>query len=369
MKHMNCIKTALLLFLLSLSQLSVAQTGPWAKYDQELKDGALYREASAGNLEEVKSIVAGGGNIHVKMPQTNSTILMAAAGSGKIEVVLYLLEQGADPTAKDWWNLTAVDKARSVGAKDIEQLLTGMIADAAPKQEEKIANPAAPETKQPEEKPEAREAAVQETPKPIPATAKATRTWPVFGTYKVGEPVLYWVPGGWRKGVIKEVGVKNPSGRISVDYSEKKYLIDPEAAALGDEWYAWTGVVSPTRQPFWTSWFVGTWQIGEVTAHHNDIKDGLEKDTYYYMDATESLRVNADRTYSWKLMDGKVKTGKWIPAKDQPGIVLLKAYRDFDWTLRNQTSVDEWRIRKLDIIELQPSVAVGSIKGKRKTTL
>ena len=61
---MNLAKTSILLLLLLISFFSFAQTGPWAKYDQELKDDALYREASQGNLEEVKSIIAGGGNIH-----------------------------------------------------------------------------------------------------------------------------------------------------------------------------------------------------------------------------------------------------------------------------------------------------------------
>jgi hypothetical protein len=185
----------------------------------------------------------------------------------------------------------------------------------------------------------------------------------------VGDSILYWVPTGWRRGVVKEVGVTKAVGKISVDYSEKKYLIDPDAYALNDDWYEWTGVVRLARQSFWTNWFIGTWQIGEVMAHHNDVRNGKETDTYYYMDATETLRVNANGTYIWKLMDKKEKTGKWVPANGQPGIVLLKAYRNFDWTLRNHTSVDDWHIRKLDIIELKPSAVVGSIKGKRKTTL
>ena len=350
------ITVLVLLFSLSISQRSIAQTGPWARYDQELKDGALYREASAGNLEEVKSIIAGGGNIHVKMKQTNYTILMAAAGSGKIEVVRYLLDQGADPLAKDWWDQTAIDKARSVGAKDIEKLLADFIKGKTPTPEDKAADKPAPEDK-------------QEKPSPVPVGPQAANTWPLFGSYKVGDSILYWVPTGWRTGVIKEVGVMKPSGKISVDYSERKYLIDPDAYALSNDWYEWTGVVKPTRQPFWTAWFLGTWQIGEVMAHHNDVKDGVEKDTYYYMDATETLKVNANGTYTWKLINKKVKTGKWIPAKDQPGIVLLKAYRDLDWTLRNHTSIHDWRIRKLDIIELKPNAVVGTIKGKRKTTL
>lgn len=361
---MKRTKTALFVLFLLLSQIGFSQTGPWAKYDQELKDGALYREASAGNLTEVKSIIEGGGNIHYVANQTKYTILMAAAGSGKIEVVQYLLKLGADPKAKDWWNQTAIDKARSVGANDIVELLTNAVKGVPPPPIDKPKPKPADQPKdpiKPEEKKDEKVLAI--------TTPQAANTWPLFGSYKVGDSIIYWVPTGWRSGVIKEVGVMKPVGKISVDYSEKKYLIDPDAYALGNDWYEWTGVVKPTRQPFWTSWFLGTWHIGEVDAHSNEIKNGKETDTYYYMDATETLKINANGTYSWKLLNGKTVAGKWQAAKDQPGIVLVKAYRNFDWTLRNATTVSEWSIRKLDIIELKPSANVGSIKGKRKTTL
>lgn len=264
--------------------------------------------------------------------------------------------------------MTALDKARSVGAKDIEQLLLDAMRGTRAEPEEKIKEPEKPESKaEKEETPTTPTASP--APKPMPGTVPGANAWPVFGSYRVGEPVLYWVPSGWRKGVIREIGVLHKSGKLSVDYSERKYLIDPDATALSEEWHEWTGVVRPTREPFWTSWFVGAWEIGEVAAHHNEVRNGTEKDTYYYMSATETLRVNADRTYRWKPVNGKVITGKWVPAKDQPGIVLLKAYRGFYWTLTNRTSVDDWGIRKLDMIDLTPSAPVGSIKGKRKTTL
>ncbi|HEV7331227.1 MAG TPA: ankyrin repeat domain-containing protein [Flavisolibacter sp.] len=356
MKTTKTVLCALLSFF--LSQTAIAQSGPWAKYDQELKDGALYREASQGNLEEVKSIIQGGGNVHYTSPQQKFTILMAAAGSGKIEVVRYILSLGVDPAAKDWWNQTAVDKAHSVGAKDIVQLLQETLNGKTPKPEPKPKV----ETAQPADK-----KPVKEVPQ-VPERPGPTN-WPAFGSYHVGDSIIYWVPTGWRRGVVKEVGVTKPTGKISIDFSERKYLVDPDAYALGNDWYEWTGVVKPVRQPFWTAWFIGDWQIGEVQAHHNEVKNGKETDTYYYMDATETLKVNKNGTYTWKLMNGKIKTGRWVPATDQPGIVLKKAYRDFDWTLHNATSIHDLRIRKLDIIDLKPSAVVGSIKGKRKTTL
>lgn len=355
MKTTKTIFCALL--LLGLTQHAVAQSGPWARYDQELKDGALYREASQGNLEEVKSIIQGGGNVHYKSAQQKFTVLMAAAGSGKIEVVRYLLSLGADPAARDWWDQTAIDKARSVGANDIVQLLQQALSGKTPKPEPKTKELPALPVKEP----------VKET-NPQPVTQGPTN-WPLFGSYAVGDSILYWAPTGWRKGVVKDLGVAKATGKISVDFSERKYLVDPDAYALGNDWYEWTGVVTTRRQPFWTTWFVGEWKIGEVQAHNKEVKNGKETDTYYYMDATETLKVNKNGTYSWKLLNGQLKTGKWVPATDQPGIVLKKAYRDFDWTLRNATTIHDVHIRKLDIIDLLPSAVVGGIKGKRKTTL
>jgi hypothetical protein len=354
------MKTIRLIFLqiLFFSCLqSFSQTGPWAKYDQELKDGALYREASQGNLEEVKSIIQGGGNIHYKSAQQKFTVLMAAAGSGKIEVVRYLLSLGADPAAKDWWDQTAIDKARSVGANDIVQLLQQYLNGKVPEQKETPKD----DIKKPIEKKAEKEPAVN--------SKNGPNTWPLFGSYQVGDSIIYWTPVGWRRGVVIEIGVRKPVGKVSVDFSERKYKVDPDAYALNDDWYEWTGVVKPGRETFWTAWFVGTWQIGEVQAHHNEVKNGKETDTYHYMDATETLQVNANGTYRWKLMNGTVKTGSWTAPSGEPGIVLKKAYRDFDWTLRNATSIDDLQIRKLDIIELKPAAVVGSIKGKRKATL
>lgn len=97
---MNPTRKTIILLLLFFAQVSFGQTGPWAKYDQKMKDDAFYREASAGNLAEVKSIIEGGGNIHAVSEQTKFTVLMSAAGSGKIEVVRFLLEKGADPMGK-----------------------------------------------------------------------------------------------------------------------------------------------------------------------------------------------------------------------------------------------------------------------------
>jgi hypothetical protein len=193
---------------------------------------------------------------------------MAAAGSGKIEVVRYILGLGVDPAAKDWWGQTAVDKARSVGAKDVEALLKDAIAArqtpsaetaqvVVNKPVEAVPPVAEKPVRQdpPAEKPQV---VVNKPVNPIkPVPAKPTNMpatpvkWAAFGSYNVGDSVLYWTPVGWRRAVVKEVGVKVPVGRISVDYSHKKYFVDPDAYALSNDWYEWSGVVKLERQPFW----------------------------------------------------------------------------------------------------------------------
>ena len=102
-----------------------AQTGPWAKYDADLKGGALVREASAGNLAEVRSIVEGGGN-----PNWGAggelTPLLAAAYAGHADVVALLLEAGGDPTLRWRFNgKDALELARMQGHDDVVAVLQG----------------------------------------------------------------------------------------------------------------------------------------------------------------------------------------------------------------------------------------------------
>ncbi len=189
--------------------------------------------------------------------------------------------------------------------------------------------------------------------------------WPVLGSYKPGNSIMYFVPTGWRAGVIKEVGTIENKNRQFIP-NEKKYLIDPAAFALSDDWYEWSQVVKVKRETFRISWFIGGWRIGEVMAHTNKIENGKETDTYGYADAYESLKVKSNNTFSWRQTNGKIIYGRWKPATNGPGNVLLKACSGFDWTVRNYTMPDDLHIRKLEIIRLHPSKNVGSVTGKRK---
>lgn len=63
--------------------------------------GALVRAAMNGHLDTVKLLVKRGWDVRLQTPVTKSTALSVAAGKGHVEVVAYLLENGADPNQSD----------------------------------------------------------------------------------------------------------------------------------------------------------------------------------------------------------------------------------------------------------------------------
>jgi hypothetical protein len=352
MKTLSAI--LLKIFLLFLSASAFAQSGPWAKYDNTMKGNALVRESDGGNLEEVKSIVAGGGDVNWQLEPTGLSPLMAAASNGKTEVVRYLLNNGADPLLKDANGRTALDRAKMFGANDIVKLLNEFLKKSAPK-------PTPEPVQQNDTKPKPNPL-VNNTPK-----AKGSLNWPLFGSYNVGDRVMVYA-GSWKKGVIKEVGITDNKDK-NAKPSEKKYLIALDAYPNWPDWMDWSVVVKDQREPFWTNWFLGDWKLGEVMAHTVKDEGTEELHTYSYYAATEALRVNADGTYQWKPEKNKEIKGNWKAAPDGPGIVLLKGYRGLDWTIRNESTATELHIRKVEKIRLFPSATVMSISGKRPSSL
>jgi ankyrin repeat protein len=320
----------------------IAATGPWAKYNNRMKGQALVRDASGGYLEEVKSIIAGGGDVNWQMSDGH-TPLMAAASGGHTEIVKYLLAQGADPFLKDANGKTALDFARQSGANDIVKLL-GQNNKPSPA-------PAVNTTPLPKKD----SAPVT----PPPATNRATgnqTTWPMLGTYQPGDSVQIFA-GKWKRGVIKQLGkAYNAASKYAVA-EENKYLVQPDAYTNWPDWTDWSYVVKPQREPFWTTWFYGDWKLGEVMAVNTEKQGSEERNVYSYHAATDVLRINANGTYSWKPMSGKEMKGNWLAAQDGPGIVLLKGYRGYDWTIRNESTATEMHIRKIENARLYPSAA------------
>ncbi|MEI6950813.1 hypothetical protein V9K67_26760 [Paraflavisolibacter sp. H34] len=100
-------------------------------------------------------------------------------------------------------------------------------------------------------------------------------------------------------------------------------------------------------------------------------KEGsYERNVYSYHSATDVLRINANGTYNWKPMGGTEISGKWTPATDGPGIVLLKGYRGHNWTIRNDCTATEVHIRKIENARLYPSSSTEtSMAAKRPIKL
>ena len=87
---------------------------------------ALINEVRSGNLEIVQYLVENGANINAKN-DSGSTALMIASYEGKFEVVEYLIEKGANVNAKNNDGLTALDCATIYFKNEISSLMRDKI--------------------------------------------------------------------------------------------------------------------------------------------------------------------------------------------------------------------------------------------------
>ena len=198
---------------------------------------------------------------------------------------------------------------------------------------------------------------VQERTAAVPQAASNTavtgqREWPEAGSIASGERVLMSTSGGerWKPGVLTEIGAGDLAGSV-------KAMENPDDSWSGS-WLDPSRVVRPTREPFWTGFFVGDWQVNTGGAV-NYRSDGRE--VYQVVTGGEKLpplRIHADGTYKWREADsqGKIVTGRWKPREDAPGIVILSGPRGVDWTLWNTTTVSTRQTYKRDQIRVHGPV-------------
>ena len=308
-----------------------AQSGPWAGSSPKLKGDALVRDSSGGYLSEVQSIVQGGGDVNWTL-DGGLTPLLAAAGGGHLDIVKFLLERGADINHRDDWGQSALDKARASGASDVVRFLQSYqtaAADPAPQH----SAPTPPN---------------QATATPPRQTSSAnTNNWPTFGSLTPGTRVRFWVPTGWRFGTVREVGDPGTGAAQTPSWNEKKYLIASDLYPNSPEWVEWGKVASAEPDPSWTSFFVGNWSLGEGMAVNSTVSGNTETTEFAYRSASETLSINADGTYRWQQI-----SGRWTPATDGPGLVLLNGAGGSHWTIRNETNATEENLRRLQSARL-----------------
>lgn len=174
--------------------------------------------------------------------------------------------------------------------------------------------------------------------RPGRAVAGAPREWLPHGAFRVGDRVRYTPNGGpiWYTGVVERVG---PDPEAVVGTTDEKYLIRNERFD-SREWADRQQVAGIEREPFWTGFFVGDWEISVPMAMGTYVQG---RDVYRVVTGgmrLPPLRVNADGTYLWRVEENgreRVIRGRWMQRDDAPGIVLLDADQGGDWRLSNVT--------------------------------
>ena len=337
-----------------------AQTGPWAHSSPQLKGEALVRDADGGDLREITLIVQGGGDVNWQLEPTGLTPLMAAASADHLDVVRFLIEHGADPSLTDSNGRTALDRARSFGANDVARYLAGSGASRPAPSTAPAPSQRMPGTRG------AAGAAPATRPSPAAPRRAAPNAWAPFGSLRTGDTVLFHVSSGWRRGVVRELGPAS-GARGTGTCSAKKYLIEVVGHGGGTDCVDWGSVAPATREPFWTTFFVGDWALGETMAVNSRVQAGDVWTEFAHMGASEALRVNADGSYSWKNAAGRITSGRWRAAADGPGIVLTRGPRGLDWTLANETNAIAEDVRQIESARLTAAGQM-SVAAKRPLT-
>ena len=90
--------------------------------------GPLHEAAKSGDLDEVKQLVAAGGNVDER-DVAERTPLSWAAEKGNLKVVQFLIDKGADVNARDLTNVTPLQHAVLSSDKNVVELLVESGAD------------------------------------------------------------------------------------------------------------------------------------------------------------------------------------------------------------------------------------------------
>ena len=84
---------------------------------------ALMKAARAGDTAKVTQLLDADATLISARDAEKRTPLHHAASGGSVEVVKLLVKRGADPAARDKWNITAMERAALKGHNEIATML------------------------------------------------------------------------------------------------------------------------------------------------------------------------------------------------------------------------------------------------------
>jgi hypothetical protein len=180
-----------------------------------------------------------------------------------------------------------------------------------------------------------------------PALPPVTVLPVVVNAYKVGDKVLISRTRGksWEPGTIKEIST-DPG--VSDD-GTPQYMVE-NMTKTAQQYLDLNFITTLTRQPNWTSFFIGDWDLHAPIAAVDRV---IERDVYTIIsggDRFPPIRINANGTYSWVIDKNKIIKGKWIQNENAPGILLLRGYRGANWSVYNSSDKNNRKIFKKDYV-------------------
>lgn len=309
--------------------------GPVLAQDVDRVATEVFAAASTGDIPALAAFLDAGFDPNYK--RGGRSALAHAVLSGRFEAVKLLLSRGADPkTIYEDPDVVGYDRPRalleiaeSTGKTSIAALLR---AGSSPRARGGDTSA----------KPEA-SGRTQDAGRPVVPTsgARASR-WAAPNSFSAGEQVWFTTSGGaeWRSGQVVQVG----SGEF-----DRMYLLEEPNGSR--HYVDWNRVTSKSRQPYWTDFFVGDWDINTGIAS-NFRTDG--RDVYHVVSGgmrLPPLRIGSDGSYVWSTGSGQLR-GRWVAREDAPGITLLKGDKGVDWNLVNSTTRSTLETFKVDEVRL-----------------
>lgn len=281
----------------------------------------LNAAAGTDDIPTARQVLDQGLDVNYK--RSDQTALHYAVHFKRAAMVRFLLERGADPNITDGEGLDALQLAEKGGNSEVVQILRQAMS-LERSTTKNPANQAAPSTQN-------MNGISASSSKPEEAASRR---------FDTGARVLHSRDGGktWETGTV-----------LKVD-SEMGYLIENEEKTV-QNYYDGVYVTTLERQPHWTNFFVGDWNLYLPMA---SIERVSGNDFYQIFSGGERLpplRIHANGTYAWVVDKDNVLRGRWT-ANEGPGLVLLSGYRNDDWILYSTSDSGKNKVYKTDSVRL-----------------